>query len=209
MDIEQADLDFDEIANLLLGQGVDCSPSELHGCVTGQLVSGVSAPAEFYLNGASQVLDINIHGPLVEAVIAMVVNIAEQLSDEGFAFQPLIPDDDMALSQRVEALGQWCQGLLAGFALGMTQVGEEGDASSPALSVEVSETLSDLSAISQAGFDEDEDEDQAEQDFFDVLEYSRLAALSLYMEHTQEDTIPAEESDSIGSPAGLFGKKLH
>jgi uncharacterized protein len=211
MDIEQGNLDFDEIANLLLGQAADCSPSELHGCVTGQLASGVSAPVEYYLKGASQVLDVDIHGPLVEAVLAMIVNISEQLNDEGFTFQPLLPDDDMELSQRVEALGQWCQGLLAGFALGMTetQAGAGGDVSSPALSVEVSETLSDLSAISQAGFDEEEEHEQAEQDFFDVLEYSRLAALSLYMEHTQEDTVPTEESDSIGNPAGLFGKKLH
>ena len=95
----------------------------------------------------------------------MIVNIAEQLSDEGFAFQPLIPDDDTELSQRVDALGQWCQGLLAGFALGMAQTGG-ADTGSPALSVEVSETLSDLSAISQAGFDEEEEHDQAEQDFF-------------------------------------------
>jgi uncharacterized protein len=208
MDRDQASLDFDEIANILLGQGIDCSPSELHGCVTGQLASGLSAPAESYLNGVSQVLDINMHGPLVEAGIAMIVNIAEQLSDEGFAFQPLIPDDDTELSQRVDALGQWCQGLLAGFALGMAQTGG-ADTGSPALSVEVSETLSDLSAISQAGFDEEEEHDQAEQDFFDVLEYSRLAALSLYMEHTQKDPVPAGGSDSIGSPAGLFGKKLH
>lgn len=210
IDFEQASLDFDEIANLLLEQGIDSSPSELHGCVTGLLASGFRAPVEHYASGVSQVLDIHIHGPLVEAVIEMTMDTVRQLADEGFSFQPLIPEDDIELNQRVLALGQWCQGLLAGFALGMTQTGgdQSGD-DSPALSVEVSETLADLSAVSEAGFGEAEEPDEAEQDLFDLMEYVRLAALSLYMEHTQEDLEPPEHDREIGNPAGLFGKKLH
>ena len=206
MNIEQYNLDFDEIANLLLGQAIDCSPSELHGCITGQLVGGFSAPSEYYLNGASQTLDIDINGLLAEAVLAMIESIAEQLNDEGFTFQPLIPDDDMELSQRVEALSYWCTGLLAGLALGITQASFARDGDSPALSPEVTETLSDLLAISQAGFDDEEECEQAEQDFFDVLEYSRLVVLSLHMEFAKENITPTEEAKNIGNPATLFDR---
>jgi len=204
MDSNQNTIDFDDIANLLVEKGLDCSPSEIHGCITGQWVSGLNVPAEQFLAGVTQALDIDIHGGLAIAVIQLSKQVGEQLKDDEFSFQPLIPDDDMELSQRVQSLGLWCQGILAGFASGVSHSGN-----SDALSVEVSETLSDISEISRAGVDESEDLDQSEQSLFEVLEYVRLAAMSIYMEYAQEAFDEVEEPEQIGSPAGLFGKKLH
>ena len=52
--------DFDEFANHLLEQGLQSSPSEIHGCLTGLLASGASVEAELALVALSDVLDLNV-----------------------------------------------------------------------------------------------------------------------------------------------------
>ena len=60
-------------------------------------------------------------------------------------FEPLLPDDDAPLDERVEALGAWCQGFLYGF-------GAAGHGSSAARCRRtVAEVLADLAEVAQAG----------------------------------------------------------
>ncbi|MBK7300411.1 MAG: UPF0149 family protein, partial [Moraxellaceae bacterium] len=41
----------------------------------------------------------------------------EALGASDIVFSPLLPSDDYTLNERVTALADWCQGLLAGFGL--------------------------------------------------------------------------------------------
>ena len=82
----------------------------------------------------------------------------------------LLPSDDAPLAERAVALGQWCQGFLAGFGL---------TAGDRALSSEAMEVLQDLSAIAQIQDSLEESED-GETDYMEVMEYLRGAAAAVH-----------------------------
>ena len=85
---------FDELANHLLEQGLDASPSQLHGCLCGLLCAGASTQAEAGLDGIAQALDLVVHGELAGQVLRLYRVTAAALEDEEFDFHPLLPDDD-------------------------------------------------------------------------------------------------------------------
>ena len=100
---------------------------------------------------------------------------------EFLAHELLLPSDDAPLTERAAALGQWCQGFLAGFGLNSRD--------SSALSVEATEVLQDLAAIAQVQ-DALEESDDGESDYMEVMEYLRVAPLLLFTE-TNKTVAPA------------------
>ncbi len=89
------------------------------------------------------------------------------------------------MSERAVALGQWCQGFLAGFGL---------TAGDRALSTESVEVLQDLSAIAQIQDSLEESED-GETDYMEVMEYLRVAPLLLFTECAKP--VPAAPKPSL------------
>ncbi len=109
-----------------------------------------------------------------------------QLGD-GFSLKLMLPDDEVELSQRTAALGQWCYGFLTGF-------GSAGKADR-VLTEDVEEGLRDLAAIAQIAVEDGED-DADEADFAEVSEYVRMLAASLYLEYAPEGQKPQLTSPS-------------
>ena len=56
--------DFEELANHLLEQGQQSSPSALHGCLCGLLAAGAPREGEFCLEALAQALELVLHGDL-------------------------------------------------------------------------------------------------------------------------------------------------
>ena len=115
-DGEQGVFDFDEIANHMLEQGVDSSPSAVHGCLCGLLAAGAKNEAEVCLDALSAALDLNVHGELADQVMQLYRITAAALQDDEFDFHPLLPDDEVEIVARTGELVAWCKGFLAGFA---------------------------------------------------------------------------------------------
>ena len=63
------------------------------------------------------------------------------LEDISFLFQPLLPDDELPLTERLVAVGDWCSNYISGLGEGM---GAEFE-----VSVDGKEALEDLAAIGQ------------------------------------------------------------
>lgn len=93
----------------------------------------------------------------------------EALQSPGFAFTPLLPDDDATLAERVESLASWCSGFLYG-------VGAAGTGESLARYGDVGEILGDLAEISRAGVGPGGDAEAGEEDFAELLEFVRAGA---------------------------------
>ena len=93
-----------------------------------------------------------------------------QLCDEALAFQPLLPADEAALHERVEALSQWCQGFLYG-------LGESGWSPGPAASEDVQEILRDLYKIARAGVSKGEENEEGERAYAELVEFVRVSVL--------------------------------
>jgi uncharacterized protein YgfB (UPF0149 family) len=195
--------DFDEFANHLLEQGLEASPSELHGFLCGLLSGGAAAEPEVGLNALDQSLGLVLHGELADHTMQLYTVTAGALEDEEFDFHPLLPDDDEDIAQRTAALAAWSRGFLAGVAHMTAGTGKVP----AALSEDSSEILKDFSNIAEADVDEgeadvDEGEagDEAEGSYMELVEYLRFATLNVYMDtrtRMQEQGISPGEGQPI------------
>ena len=106
---------------------------------------------------------------------------------------------DSEVEIRLTCLSQWCQGFLAGFALVEKQVAD--------LSEMINDALNDLAAISQVGMNDDDDwNDSAEEDYFQIVEYVRLAAMNVFVEYAVDKS--ENESSVVASDAYLDSQSL-
>ena len=171
--------DFDELANHLLEQGLQSSPSDIHGCLCGLLAAGAAAEPELALAALLEALDIELRGELAEQVMRLYKVSSAALEDEEFDFHPLLPDDDTEIATRTEALAGWCRGFIAGIAVVSAGATSEME---NAMSRDGAEVLKDFAAIAQAEAVEEEDEGAAEESYFELVEYLRFATLNVYMD---------------------------
>jgi uncharacterized protein YgfB (UPF0149 family) len=183
--------DFQELADHLLDQGLQSSPARIHGCLCGLLAAGAAPERELAPAALAEALDIQVHGELAERVMQLYVASAAALADEAFAFQPLLPDDDTEIGLRAEALGHWCSGFLAGFALVSAGAGKAGD---NVLSSDSSEALRDMAAIAETAADEDADEEESENSYFELVEYLRFATLNIFSDSLEAAAAGGAES---------------
>lgn len=188
-------LDFDEIAGHLLEQGALVSPSRVHGCLSGMLSAGATAQAEHGLDALADVLDLVAHGELADRILQLYAVTGAALLDEEFSFIPLLPDDEVELALRGEALADWCDGFLAGFAY--EAAGEENPGS--ALSQPSNEALRDIAAFAQVEVGEEEQDEDAEGHYTELVEYLRVAVINIFVDH-QGDDAPAQENPGKGRP---------
>lgn len=182
--MQAADVPGLETLSLALSQArADCSAPELHGVLVGLLAAGAR------LNRAALIKTLEAHADpasafqdgVIAALWQLQLKTLEDLGDDELVFQPMLPDDDDDLAQRVIALGDFCRGLLAGFGLG-------AQASHPALAQEsVRETLQDLVNIAQVDSVDEPDED-GEIAYAELHEFVRLAVIHLF-----EEMAPREE----------------
>lgn len=170
--------DFDEFADYLLDQGLQASPSQLHGCLSGLLSAGASHEAEYGLDALTQSLNLNLHGELASRIMQLYRVTADALQDDEFSFHPLLPDDEEDIVARTAELALWCEGFLAGFAYRLA--GDES--SSGSLSDEAAEVLRDIAAMAQAEAGPDETDDDAEESFSELVEYLRVAVVNIFMD---------------------------
>lgn len=176
---EEVDVfDFNEFADHLLDQGVLASPSQLHGCLSGLLGAGASQQPEYALSALSESLNIDLYGELASRVMQLYSVTAAALQDDDYVFHPLLPDDDEEIALRTAALASWCEGFLAGFAYRVAVV----DASAALQSGEVGEVLRDIAAMAQAEAGDYDDEEDAESNFSELVEYLRVAVINVFMD---------------------------
>jgi hypothetical protein len=99
-----------------------------------------------------------------------------ELADPELGFEPMLPEDDRPLTERADAMVDWCRGFLGGFGLA-------GTSAHANLSDEAQEILRDLGTIAASSFDfgnESEDEDS----LIEVQEFVRVGAMLLHTECT-------------------------
>ncbi|MEE4192019.1 MAG: UPF0149 family protein [Halieaceae bacterium] len=185
MELTSADdqpFDFDDLANQLVAEGAEQSPSYLHGGICGVYAGAGRVDAEDCLAAASQALDLGLHGELGETSLRLAEVTGRALLDEEFDFHLLLPDDEHEIQQRVRCLAEWCQGFLAAYALMVTRTADSG------LDEESSEVLKDIAAIAQADHEasDEEDSEEAESHFFELTEYLRFACMNLFMNQVIE-----------------------
>ncbi|MFK7830021.1 MAG: UPF0149 family protein [Congregibacter sp.] len=169
---------FDELANALLEQGELLSPAELHGCLCGLLGGGFSGDGEQLLAELEKTLNMPFHGALADGVATLHAGALESFDQGDFEFQLLLPDDDVDLGQRIGSMASWCRSFLSGYAQARVSEGARSEPVAP----DSAEVLRDFAAIAQAADDEDREGDDAEREYFELLEYLRVAAMNVLLD---------------------------
>ncbi|HEV2680813.1 MAG TPA: UPF0149 family protein [Rhodanobacter sp.] len=170
----------DDIDALIMRLRLGTEASELHGSLCGYLAGGGS------LRGTSVLAALQLDGEATDPAPddqALLQRLARQceteLADPELGFEPLLPADDRPLTERADAMVDWCRGFLGGFGLA-------GTAAHAQLSDEAQEILRDLGTVAASSFDfgdETEDEDA----LIEVQEFVRVAAMLLHTECTAHD----------------------
>ena len=165
----------DEIHALIMRLQLGTEASDLHGSLCGYLAGGGSL-RQVPMLAALQLDDQAVSPtPADRALLERLATQCEtELADPELGFEPLLPEDDRPLAERVEAMVDWCRGFLGGFGLA-------GATAHAQLSEEAQEILRDLGMIAGSSFDfgdEDEDEDA----LIEVQEFVRMGAMLLHTE---------------------------
>ncbi|OTG81718.1 UPF0149 family protein [Acinetobacter sp. ANC 4648] len=144
------------------------SPSELHGLLTG-IVCVTEAPTRDEWLQILSTLNIPKLDDEALALLEEEANdVAHALSEDELDYLPMLPDDEHFLSERVQALADWCAGVVLGFGLtsGHIRANEQ----------ELIEGLQDVASVE---FEETDEDEEGEQSYQELYEFVRLIPVSL------------------------------
>ena len=165
--------DYDSLKGVLDRLESDITPAEIHGTLCGLLCARSGAPARLWQDNFWPELD---KGDLLAREVRAVLNelheiTRDQLNDPTCDFQLLMPGDEEELDTRIHALSEWCQGFLAGLALG-------GVRDFNHLPEDVREIANDLVEIARAETSYDlEGNEEDEEAYTELMEYLRVGVL--------------------------------
>lgn len=151
-------------------EGIDeiSSPSELHGLLTG-IVCVTEAPTR---EEWSQILTTLNVPELSEDALTLLTDEAEDvvhaLSDDELDYIPMLPDDEHLLQERVQALSDWCAGVVLGFGLASGNIRAD--------ELELIENLQDIAAVE---FEDSDNDEEGESSYEELYEFVRLIPVSL------------------------------
>ncbi len=178
-------LNYDHWTSQLDQHSVMASAAEVQGLIAGMLSAGIPADAgtilpvlyDFLNDG--QALNTHLKG-LIEQLIA---ETAKQLAEEDYSLQLLLPSDDDAMAERLEAMIEWAQAFLVGFAIQQTDLS--------LVSPDVREAIDQLTEVTRIDIYTEDDASNAENEesYFLVLEHMRLLVLTCFNEVGQKFTI--------------------
>ncbi len=169
-------MNYEQINDALMRLHADMDSAESHGVLCGLLaVRDENTQSRWLAHCAPGVEMGDLLAQEAMDILQSVYNqVLEQIKSPDFVFQLLLPDDDSALSERVDAFAHWCQGFLMGVSLG-------GIVDTSKLPGELPEFIHDLLEFTHAS-DFDADDLQDEQSWSELIEYVRMGVLLFHEE---------------------------
>ena len=166
---------YDEFERVLREARALPEPAEAHGTLAGALCSSRDYGL---LEWIHEILPDD--SPEEEALQSSVLQnvydaMVRTLAGNDAAFAPLLPDDDAPLAERADALSLWCQGFLYGLG--------SGSAADPSkVSTEAGEIIRDFTEITHVGVEAEEENEENEVAFAEVVEFVRVGVQLLFVE---------------------------
>lgn len=156
------------------------SPSELHGLLTG-IVCVTEAPTNEEWAEILATLEVpQLDDQALNLLVDEGEDVSHALTEDELDYLPLLPDDEHLLSERVQALADWCAGVVLGFGL-----------ASGHIRAEEAELIEHLQEIASVEFEDSDDDEEGESSYQELYEFVRLIPVSLSIGRTK---IPVAES---------------
>ena len=170
------------------------SPSELHGLLTG-IVCVTEAPTrEEWLQILSTLAVPHLDDEALDLLLDEAIDVSHALADDELDYLPLLPDDEHVLSERVQALADWCAGVVLGFGLASGHIRSNES--------ELIEHLQDVAAVE---FEDSDDDEEGEESYQELYEFVRLIPVSLALGRTKisvaESTLLQHAKHKLQTPA--------
>ncbi|MED7787993.1 YecA family protein [Francisella sp. 19X1-34] len=164
---------FEDVAEALKVMQALSSASEAHGLLCALFSFG--AEVKFTAWSDSLMTKTIEEGDLVAASALKTMKklydyTKSQFDEKGLSFDLFIPDDSEPLSYRAEALTYWIKGFLSGVGLFGLDFENSKDK-------EIKEAIHDLMQISYMDYDSLGQDESNEDDFMELLEYTKVAVL--------------------------------
>jgi len=184
--------DIPQLDDMLFHVDAALGATESHGALCGMLCAqGATKASQWMLHVLGEHEESSLGLQAVGKKLLQIHQTSvEQMNNEDIEFDLMLPDDDEPLEDRVEGLGNWCQGFVYGLAVGGIKEGTE-------LPENSQELIKDILEISRAGYvADDEAELEATDDdevaFMEVSEYVRIGILLIY-----EELQPLQSSQTV------------
>ena len=178
-------MNYRELQAALDGMGAGIGAAEAHGWLCGALCARAAFEPADWLRELLQSAEGAATADRAVATLESVhQETLEALNSPEFGFEPLLPDEDAGLDERVTALAAWCGGFLYGVGTGGAQR-ETGD---------VGEILRDLAEIARARLEPGRGGEEGESDLAELAEFVRAGAQLAF-----DEMAPARAG---GTPAG-------
>jgi uncharacterized protein len=197
--------DYDWLSELLKELDLGVSAAHVHGSLVGYLCAGATLTMRATLDQElNQQFDADTssesdqkhwftvlfdeHDVVVpQATQAELDDFARAtarlMSLEEMRLEPLLPDDACAITERANALTDWCSGFLGGLGLG-------GFKQVKALSKDGREGLRDLERIARTEIELDDDAEGNENALMELSEFAKVTALLLFADIRTQEQAP-------------------
>ncbi|MEO1246142.1 MAG: UPF0149 family protein [Pseudomonadota bacterium] len=170
----------DELDDALRRCGSSWDAAQSHGLLASRLaIEGADGGFDWL----QQVLGETSSGNALVAECQTLLNLLYQstyraLSERLSDFSLLLPDDEENPERRATALAHWCEGFLHGLVSSRhAETLKERLAAEPMVDI-----IKDMLQMTRASFDEDENAEESEAAYNELVEYARVAAQLAYEE---------------------------
>ena len=159
----------------------DLSAAEAHGLATGMLCVSDQTESTYWLAELMQ-NEAPVSSNDSDILIRLFEETRRLIASNEFDFDLFLPEDEVALTDRVEALSNWCRGFLFGVGSLATVTNWSKD---------TREILKDITEFTKLDTEVEGEED--ERDFVEITEFLRSAILLL----RDELTINSDTSNDL------------
>ena len=190
-------VDHRELEEALRRSGSSWNAGQAHGLLCSRLsVAGASGAEQWFEQVLAETSPQNALRAECEEMLETLCAVTwRQLVERQSEFELLMPHDEEPASVRAEAMSQWCEGFLHGLVSEKQNESlREKLAADP-----LADIIRDMLQITRAGADDDEDGDEEEDAWVELVEYLRVATQLTYEELAEfrspdEDSLPGDSS---------------
>ncbi len=163
---------YDDLSEALSNIESPFQAADMHG-----LMCGIICAMPFNANSRWKKLALGKKKDLesLEVLEELYATSYEQMNQFSFEYHLLLPNDEVDINIRAEALGIWCQGFLTGLQQAKIPLEKHEN-------VELTDAIKDITEIAQISYGDIPSTDEDETAYFELVEYIRLVVLMIYQE---------------------------
>ncbi|MEL0658531.1 UPF0149 family protein [Psychromonas arctica] len=179
---------FDEISQALDSADLFTNAAETHGVLSGFVCGGVALDDKSWQSLFNDVVNEGMALPqAVKSLVSSIyADVVKQCTDDGLGFNLLLPEDEKPLDERAEAMAQWAQGFLVGFGMVQQALNQASD--------DVQEVIRDIRDISQLSLDFEQEDEDSEIAFTEIVEYLRVSAMLCFNTFSRNTPLPVSKT---------------